>query len=96
MGLELSCKLRLCTDTRSADGKELDVFFLSINKPLKKARGVCIAIIHRLNDDEDKLVVVPLDSKELSNEEIEEQIIFQEKVIAMQIIKLQEKLHFLM
>jgi len=65
-------------NTISPDGDELDVFFLGIHKPLKKSKGVCIAVIHRLNDNEDKLVVVP-DGVELSDEEIEKQTRFQEK-----------------
>jgi len=32
---------------------------LGINKPLNKAKGVVIAIIHRLKDDDDKLIVAP-------------------------------------
>ena len=64
-------------NTKSTDGKELDVFFLGLDRPVKEAKGICIAIIHR-TDDEDKLVVVPKGVK-LSDEEIEKQIEFQEK-----------------
>jgi len=49
-----------------------------VSKPLKKAKGVCIAIIHRTNDNDDKLVVVPRGTK-LSDEEIQKQTKFQEK-----------------
>jgi inorganic pyrophosphatase len=38
-----------------------------------------IAIIHRLNDDDDKLVVVPKYKKEMTNEEIEKSVHFQEQ-----------------
>jgi len=64
--------------TKSPDGEELDVYYLEIDKPIKKAKGICIAIIHRTDDDDDKLIVVPKGSK-LSNEEIEKQTEFQEK-----------------
>ena len=74
-------------NTKSADGKELDVFFLGVDIPIKKMKGKCIAVIHRLNDIEDKIVVVPPDSKELSNEEIEEQILFQEKWFKHKLIR---------
>jgi inorganic pyrophosphatase len=49
----------LVPDTKAPDGEEIDAYFLGIDKPVKKAQGKCIAIIHRLNDDDDKLVVVP-------------------------------------
>ena len=64
--------------TKSPDGEELDAYYLGIDEPIKKAKGVCIAVIHRTNDNDDKLVVVP-EGTELSNEEIEKQIEFQEK-----------------
>ena len=60
------------------DGEELDAYYLGVNQPLQKAKGVVKAIIHRLDDDDDKLVVMPKDA-ELSNEEIEKLINFQEK-----------------
>lgn len=65
-------------NTKSADGEELDTYVLGIGKPLNKFTGECIAIVHRTNDDDDKLVIVPKGLK-LSNEEIEKYIIFQEK-----------------
>jgi len=65
-------------DTKSPDGEELDVYYLGVNKPIKKARGICIAIIHRTNDNDDKLVIVPRGSK-LSDKEIKKQTNFQEK-----------------
>ena len=63
-------------NTKSPDGEELDAYYLGVNKPLKNANGICIAIIHRTNDD--KLVVVPNGVK-LSDKEIEKQVNFQEK-----------------
>lgn len=65
-------------DTMMADGKELDVFVLGIDTPLESFSGECIAIIHRTNDDDDKLIVVP-EGKNFTNEEIEKLIEFQEK-----------------
>ncbi len=60
------------------DGEELDAYYLGVNKPLDKSSGKCIAIIHRTNDDDDKLVVVP-NGTEIGDEEIEKQIEFQEQ-----------------
>ena len=45
-------------NTISGDGKELDVYVLGEFKPLETFEGVVKAIIHRTNDDDDKLVVM--------------------------------------
>ena len=42
---------------QSADGEELDAYYLGVSRPLHAAKGRGIAIIHRLNDDDGKLVV---------------------------------------
>ncbi|MDD3679196.1 MAG: inorganic pyrophosphatase [Patescibacteria group bacterium] len=62
---------------KSSDGEDLDAYYLGVSKPLQEAEGICIAIIHRENDD-DKLVVVPKNIK-LSDEEILKATAFQEK-----------------
>ena len=46
-------------NTISGDGEELDAYVLGVNKPLESFTGEVIAIIHRTNDDDDKLIVVP-------------------------------------
>jgi len=56
-------------NTSAPDGEELDAYVLGVNKPLKEFTGKCIAIIHRTNDEDDKLIVVP-DDFEISDEEI--------------------------
>jgi inorganic pyrophosphatase len=43
----------------SPDGEELDVYILGVFKPLENFTGQCIAVIHRIDDNDDKLVVVP-------------------------------------
>ena len=45
--------------TMAADGEEIDAYILGVDKPQKEFTGRVIAIIHRLNDVEDKLVVAP-------------------------------------
>lgn len=44
-------------DTISGDGEELDCYVLGEFEPLEEYEGKCIAIIHRTNDDDDKLVI---------------------------------------
>lgn len=41
------------------DGDELDAYILGVFEPVEEFTGRCIAIVHRTNDDDDKLVVVP-------------------------------------
>ena len=60
------------------DGEELDVYLLCVDTPVSEYEGVIIAIAHRDNDCEDKLVMVP-EGVTLSAEEIYEKISFQEK-----------------
>jgi len=65
-------------NTLSPDGEELDVYVLGVDEPLSEFTGKCVAIIHRINDDDDKLIVVP-ENIEISDKEIKKQIYFQEK-----------------
>lgn len=46
-------------NTISGDGEELDAYIVGIFEPIKEFEGNVIAIIHRTNDDDDKLVVAP-------------------------------------
>lgn len=64
--------------TIAPDGEELDAYVLGIDHPVGQFVGKCIAIAHRENDDDDKLIVVP-NGKDFSEEEILKQINFQEK-----------------
>src|SRR4030095_16657203 len=63
---------------RSGDGEDLDVYILGVANPLERFEGRCIAVIHRLNDADDKLVVVP-DGIEFSDEQIRKATLFQEQ-----------------
>lgn len=44
-------------NTKSADGEELDAYLVGVFEPVEEFDGHVIAIIHRTNDDDDKLVV---------------------------------------
>ncbi len=66
------------------DGDELDAYVLGIFEPVEIFTGRCIAAIHRLNDDDDKLVVVPLE-KHYSDEQIRALTEFQERFFESQI-----------
>ena len=43
----------------SPDSEELDAYLLGVDTPVESFTGMCIAVIHRLDDDDDKLVIVP-------------------------------------
>ena len=58
-------------NTLSGDGEELDCYILGVKDPIQDFTGKCIAIIHRINEDDDKLILVPND-KDYSIKEIEE------------------------
>ena len=73
-------------NTISGDGEELDCYVLGIFEPIKEFKGKCIAIIHRLNDNDDKLIIVPED-REFSNKEIDVLVEFQEKFFKHEIIR---------
>lgn len=46
-------------DTLAVDGEPIDAYYLGTKEPLDEATGLCIAIIERLDDVENKLVVAP-------------------------------------
>ena len=59
------------------DGDDLDAYLLNVFEPLEEADGICIAIVHRIHDDDDKLIVTP-DGAHMTDEEILKQVSFQE------------------
>ena len=56
-------------NTISGDGEELDVYIIGSFEPVEEFEGEVIVIIHRINDDDDKLIVVPL-NKNYTDEQI--------------------------
>lgn len=73
-----TCNYGYVPDTIAPDGMGLDAYFLGSHKPLDTAEGTCIAIIHRLEDDDDKLILVP-EGTNLSDEEIDTAVNFRER-----------------
>ena len=73
-------------NTISGDGEELDCYVLGIDKPIESFEGKCIAVIHRTNDDDDKLIVVP-EGTDYTDEEIRELTNFQEQYFESEIIR---------
>ena len=72
-------------DSFAPDGEEQDAYILVVNEPVTEFVGKVIAIIHRLNDIEDKWVVAPED-KSFTKEEITNSVAFQEKFFDTEIV----------
>ncbi|MFA4942236.1 MAG: inorganic diphosphatase [Patescibacteria group bacterium] len=69
------------------DGEDVDAYILGVFEPQLEFTGRCIAVIHRLDDDDDKLVVVP-DGVDYSKEQIMSLVEFQERFFKPTIIKI--------
>lgn len=65
-------------NTKSGDGEELDAYILGEFKPLDTFTGKVLAVIERLDENDDKLVVAK-DGKNYSDEQIEALVEFQEQ-----------------
>ncbi|MDD5865327.1 MAG: inorganic diphosphatase [bacterium] len=73
-------------NTISGDGEELDAYLVGEFEPVSKSKGKVIAIIHRINDDDDKLIVSK-DGKMYSDDAIRALTEFQEKYFESVIIR---------
>lgn len=68
------------------DGEELDAYVLKVDQSLEKFVGRVVTIIHRTNDDDDKLIVIP-DGEIITDEEINKLINFQEQFFKHEIVR---------
>ena len=73
-------------NTISGDGEELDCYVLGVNEPIDEFEGTCIAVIHRTNDNDDKLIIVPK-GMNFTDEEIRNLTNFQEQYFESIIIR---------
>ena len=73
-------------NTISGDGEELDAYILGIYEPIDTFTGKCIAIIHRINDNDDKLIIAP-ENKSFTDLEIKALTNFQEQYFESVIIR---------
>lgn len=71
----------------AGDGAEQDVYILGTDEPLESWEGKVIAVLHRLNDVEDKWVV-SLDDKNYSDEEIMAAVSFQEQYFMSELYRM--------
>ena len=73
--------------TIAPDGEEVDAYVLGVDQALDSFTGKCIAVIHRTNDEDDKLVVVSEENTGITDEEIKAATAFQEKFFESEILR---------
>ncbi len=73
-------------NTISGDGEEIDAYLLGVFEPKEEYYGKCIALIKRMDEDDDKLIIVPK-GKDYTDKEIEALVEFQERFFNHKIIR---------
>lgn len=66
------------------DGEEQDAYILGVDEPVSEFMGKVIAIIHRVDDVEDKWVVAP-ENVTFTADEIMQKVAFQEQYFKTEI-----------
>jgi inorganic pyrophosphatase len=72
-------------NTTAPDGEEIDAYIIGEFEPIKEFTGTVVAIIHRKNDIEDKLVVAK-NPKKYHKDQILALVEFQERFFEIEII----------
>ena len=85
-GLIYSVNYGYVPGTTAPDGEELDAYLLGIFEPVDEFTGKCIAYIHRTNDDDDKLIIVP-EGVEYTDDQINALTEFQERFFKHEILR---------
>ncbi len=85
-GFEYECNYGYLEGVKAPDGEDLDAYLLGVDAPVSKAKGVCIAIAHRNDNDDDKLIVVP-EGVDMSDDEIMKSINFQEQWFDTELVR---------
>jgi inorganic pyrophosphatase len=71
--------------TLSGDGEEIDAYILGVFEPINEFNGICIAVIQRQDEDDDKLIIVP-EGVFYSSEQIKALTEFQERFFKSRIV----------
>ncbi len=74
-------------NTLAPDGEEIDAYLIGIDEPIETFTGKCIAVIHRLNDEDDKLIIIPKSSDNIPDGIIRALTNFQEQFFQSKIIR---------
>jgi len=73
-------------NTKAGDGEEQDAYVLGVFEPVDRIVAVCIAVIRRANDVEEKLVVTP-DGKQYTDDQIVALTEFQERYFDSTVVR---------
>lgn len=76
-------------NTVSGDNEEIDCYVLGVFKPINEFYGKCIAVLHRTNDVDDKLIIT--DGKNYSDDVINALVEFQERYFKHIIIRKEDE-----
>jgi inorganic pyrophosphatase len=68
------------------DGEYLDAYVLGVFEAVPQFEGKCIAIVQRIDDNDDKLIIVPI-HKTYSDEQIQALTEFQERFFRSIIVR---------
>ena len=74
-------------DTKAGDCAEQDAYVLGVFEPVERIEAVCIAVIHRADDVEDKLVVTP-EGRQYTDDQIVALTEFQEQYFDSTVIRI--------
>jgi inorganic pyrophosphatase len=85
-GFEYLVNYGFVAGTTAPDGEELDAYLLLVDQPVTEYTGVVVAIIHRTDNDDDKLIVIP-EGQTITDSEIERLTEFQEKFFKHEILR---------
>jgi HAD superfamily hydrolase (TIGR01509 family) len=85
-GFEYPVNYGFVPATCSPDDEELDAYVLGVPAPVASFTGRCIAVIHRLDDEDDKLIVVS-DGCPVSDADIRRLTHFQERYFTSEILR---------
>ena len=72
--------------TLAPDGEALDAYVLGISRPHETFSGIAVAIIHRVDGDDDKLVVTPAGLM-LTDAQIMDAVAFQEQFFKSSVVR---------
>lgn len=76
-------------NTVNGDNEEIDCYVLGVFEPINEFYGKCIAVLHRTNDDDDKLIIT--DGKNYSDDAINALVEFQERYFKHIIIRKEDE-----
>lgn len=85
-GFEYQLNYGFIQGVKAPDGEDLDAYVIGVEESVDTFKGMCIAIIHRKDDDDDKLVVAPV-GENYTNSEILEMTHFQEQWFDSEILR---------